>query len=92
MPFPSEKAFNPIVTKTPILGPSSGNPKSFQDPNSVASIGNTIQAMADQAKADTLYDTPAAKVEAFCNMNEANNAVIGFLVMLGVTGVLLSYL
>jgi hypothetical protein len=58
MAFPPEKAFHPEVSKVPILGPSSGNPKSFQDPKSVASIGNTIQAAADQAKADTLYDAP----------------------------------
>lgn len=91
MPFPNEKPYNPVVTKTPILGSSSGNPKSFQDPNSIASIGNTIQSMADQAKADTLYDTPAAKTEAFCNMNGPQDAVIGFLVMLGVASILLSF-
>lgn len=31
----------------------------------MASIGNTIQAMTDQAKADTLYDAPPPKVESF---------------------------
>lgn len=67
MSFPAEKPFNPPVSKTPVLGPSSGNPKSFQDPKSVASVGNTIQAMSDQAAADTLYDTPAAKKEGFRN-------------------------
>jgi len=65
MSFPKEKAFNPSVSKTPNLGPSSGNPKSFQDPNSVASVGSTIQAMSDQAAADTLYDTPIQKSEGF---------------------------
>ena len=65
MPFPDQKAYNPPVSKTPILGPSSGNPASFQDPNSVASVGNTIQAMTDQASADTLYDTPPPKKEGF---------------------------
>jgi hypothetical protein len=65
MSFPPQKPFNPPVSKTPILGPSSGNPKSFQDPKSVASVGNTIQAMSDQAAADTLYDTPAPKIEGF---------------------------
>ena len=67
MSFPPQKPFNPPVSKTPVLGPSSGNPKSFQDPKSVASVGNTIQAMSDQAAADTLYDTPAAKKEGFRN-------------------------
>jgi len=65
MPFPEQKAFNPPVSKTPVLGPSSGNPASFQDPNSVASVGNTIQAMTDQASADTLYDAPPPKKEGF---------------------------
>jgi len=70
MPFPDEKAYNPPVSKTPILGPSSGNPASFQDPNSVASVGNTIQAMTDQANADTLYDTPPPKKEGFREPSE----------------------
>jgi hypothetical protein len=65
MSFPPVKAFNPPVSSTPILGPSSGNPKSFQDPKSVASVGNTIQAMSDQAAADTLYDAPVPKREGF---------------------------
>ena len=65
MSFPPQKPFNPPVSKTPVLGPSSGNPKSFQDPKSVASVGNTIQAMSDQAAADTLYDTPVARKEGF---------------------------
>jgi len=72
MSGPSQKAFNPPVSSTPILGASSGNPKSFQDPKSVASIGNTIQAMSDQAAADTLYDAPAPKREGF--RNERNEA------------------
>jgi hypothetical protein len=65
MSVPPAKPFNPPVSTTPILGPSSGNPKSFQDPKSVASVGNTIQAMSDQAVADTLYDAPAPKREGF---------------------------
>jgi hypothetical protein len=67
MPFPSEKPFNPQISKTRILGPSSGNPQTFQDPNSVSTIGNKIQAMADQAKADTLYDPPIPIPEGFRN-------------------------
>jgi hypothetical protein len=62
MSYPQEAPFNPSVSKVPVLDASSGNPKSFQDPKSVASIGAKIQAMADQAKADTLYD---AKTEGF---------------------------
>lgn len=65
MSFPKEKPFNPPVSKPPVLGSSSGNPKSFQDPKSVASVGSTIQAMSDQAAADTLYDAPVAKKEGF---------------------------
>jgi hypothetical protein len=65
MPFPAEAPFNPPVSKTPILGPSSGNPASFRDPSSVASTGNRIQAMTDQAKSDTLYDSPPPKAEGF---------------------------
>jgi hypothetical protein len=72
MPFPAERSFNPPLSKTPILGPSSGNPKSFQDPNSVASVGNTIQAMADQAQADTLYDAPPPKKEGFLSAEFRN--------------------
>jgi len=67
MPFPPVAPFNPPTTKVPILGPSSGNPKSYQDPNSIAMIGANIQAMTDQAKADTLYDTPR-KLEGYQNM------------------------
>jgi hypothetical protein len=67
MPFPDPPPFNPEISKTRILGPSSGNPKAFQDPNSVATIGSKIQAMADQAKADTLYDPPPPIPEGFRN-------------------------
>ena len=56
MPFLPKKPFNPTTTPVPILGPSSGNPESLQDPKSIASIGSTIQAMTDQANADQLYD------------------------------------
>lgn len=62
MGFPPEKPFNPPVSKIPNLGPSSGNPKSYQDAKSVASVGAKLQAMTDQAVADTLYD---AKQEGF---------------------------
>ena len=68
MPFPKVAPFNPPTSKVPILGPSSGNPKSFQDPNDVANIGANIQAMTDQAKADTLYDAPPSKVEGYQNI------------------------
>ena len=58
MSFLPEPTFNPSVSKVPILGASSGDPKQRQDPKSTASIGANIQAMQDQAKADTLYDAP----------------------------------
>ena len=57
MSYPAAKAFNPQVSKVPVLDASSGNPKSFQDPKSVASIGAKLQSMTDQVQADTLYDT-----------------------------------
>jgi hypothetical protein len=62
--FPAEKPFNPPVSNVPVLGASSGNPKAYQDPNSVASVGRSLQARSDQAKADTLYDN---KPEGFRN-------------------------
>lgn len=69
MSFLPLKPFNPTVTPVPILGPSSGNPKSLQDPNSLASIGSKLQAMTDQANADTLYDAkPSGKKEGFVDL------------------------
>jgi hypothetical protein len=64
MPFLPTKPFNPTTTPVPILGPSSGNPQSLQDPKSVASIGSTIQAMTDQANADQLYDNKEGFITA----------------------------
>lgn len=58
MQFPPSPPFNPSITSVPILHSSSGDPKAKQDPKSVASIGANIQAMTDQANADTLYDAP----------------------------------
>jgi len=58
------KPFNPSVSTVPILGPSSGNPAALNDPKSVGSIGNKIQAIQDQATADQLYDIP--QKEGFC--------------------------
>jgi len=57
MSFPPEVPFNPKVNKVLTLDSSSGDPRSFRDPKSVASIGAKIQAMSDQAQADTLYDS-----------------------------------
>ena len=67
MSFPPKKSFNPEVTSVPVIAPSSGNPKAFQDPNSVASLGLRMQASSDQIKADTLYDPPIASKEGFSN-------------------------
>ena len=65
MPFLPTPAFSPSVSSVPVLGPSSGDPNAKKDPKSVASIGGNIQAMQDQAGADTLYD---AKIkEGFLN-------------------------
>jgi hypothetical protein len=58
MVFLKDPPFNPPVSKVPVLGPSSGNPKGKTDPNSTGSIAANVQAMQDQAKADMLYDAP----------------------------------
>jgi len=89
MPYPSAQAYNPPVSKTPILGSSSGNPRAFQDPNSIASIGNKIQSISDQAKADTLYDAAPPKKEGF--RNQDYDTVCGILIILGITGILVSF-
>jgi hypothetical protein len=70
MSFPVGPPFNPHVSKVPILDASSGNPNAYKDPNSSASLGKKLQAMTDQASADTLYDTPPNKVEGFNARNE----------------------
>jgi len=67
MSFPPKKPFNPQVSSIPVLDASSGNPRAFQDPNSVASLGLRIQASSDQIKADTLYDPPPSLNEGFRN-------------------------
>jgi hypothetical protein len=67
MSFPPKKPFNPQVSSIPVLDSSSGNPRAFQDPNSVASLGLRIQASSDQIKADTLYDPPPPLNEGFRN-------------------------
>uniref|UniRef100_A0A6C0LMJ7 Uncharacterized protein n=1 Tax=viral metagenome TaxID=1070528 RepID=A0A6C0LMJ7_9ZZZZ len=58
MPFPPEAPFNPKVSAVPNLDSSSGNPAAYKDPKSTASMGLKLQAMSDQASADTLYDPP----------------------------------
>jgi hypothetical protein len=58
MPFPPEAPFNPKVSAVPSLDSTSGNPAAYKDPKSVASMGLKLQAMSDQASADTLYDPP----------------------------------
>ena len=83
MPFLPEAPFNPQVSKVANLGPSSGDPKSFQDPKSVSSIGAKLQAMTDQAKADTLYDTTK---EGFCSYNNSTRQLA---MLSGVLGIVL---
>jgi hypothetical protein len=56
MSFPAEKPFIPSVSKVVILDSSSGSPNATKDPKSLASLGSNLQAMVDQAQADTLYD------------------------------------
>ena len=62
MSFPASPVFNPTISKVPVLGSSSGDPKAKNDPNSTASIASNIQAMKDQANADRLYDAPVIEV------------------------------
>jgi hypothetical protein len=107
MSFPPEKPFIPKVSKVHVLDASSGNPRSFQDPNSVATLGKSIQAMTDQVSADTLYDKKEAfrnevyspwilKTEA-CTKKEGYethnklNSGIMALVILGALGVMCSF-
>lgn len=91
MSFPPLKPFNPPTTTVPILGSSSGNPQSFQDPKSVASIGSKIQAMTDQAKADTLYDAPTPKLEGFTCNSQYRDYITATLLIVGVTLIICSY-
>jgi len=67
MSFPAGPPFVPQVSNVPVFDASSGNPKALKDPNSTGAMGSRLQAMNDQAKADTLYDTPPNKVEGFSN-------------------------
>ena len=85
MSFLPAAPFNPQVSKVPNLGPSSGDPNSFRDPKSVASVGAKLQAMTDQAKADTLYD---AKTEGFCSYGDSTNRLI---MLSGVLGIVLIF-
>lgn len=57
MGFPADVPYNPTVTPVANLSPSSGDPKALRDPKSIASLGSKLQAMTDQANADTLYDS-----------------------------------
>ena len=91
MSFPPPKPFNPPTTTVPILGSSSGNPKSYQDPKSVASIGSAIQAMTDQAKADTLYDAPSPKIEGFTIQSSNSDRLTAVLLIIGITLIICSY-
>ena len=88
MSYPAAAPFNPPVSTVPVLGPSSGNPKAFQDPNSVASIGNRIQAMSDQVKADTLYDAPPPKREGFTGHMVGKYSEV-LTALIGITGLVL---
>jgi len=82
MSFPASPTFNPTVSQVPILDPSSGNPASFKDPNSVASLGKKLQSMKDQSNADQLYDP---KIETFCNPGLQNKYIgISLLALVGV--------
>ena len=91
MSFPPPKPFNPPTTAVPILGSPSGNPKSYQDPKSIASIGSSIQAMTDQAKADTLYDAPSPKLEGFTVQSSNIDRLTAALLIIGITLIVCSY-
>jgi len=86
MSFLPEKPFNPQVSKIANLGPSSGDPKSYKDPKSVASIGAKIQAMTDQISADTLYDE---KKEGFCGSYMKSDPTRNLYIISGILGIAL---
>jgi hypothetical protein len=66
------KPFNPEVSPVPRLDATTGDPAAFRDPNSIASMGQNIQSMSDQLKADTLYDAaPPPRKEAYQNFEYA---------------------
>ena len=68
MSFPASPVFNPTISKVPVLGSSSGDPKAKNDPKSTGAIASNIQEMQDQANADRLYDAPVVQVtEGFLN-------------------------
>lgn len=86
MGFPPQAPFNPPVSSVPNLGPSSGNPKSFQDPKSLASVGAKLQAMTDQAVADTLYDSKEGFTSHYSHGLTRNDLVA---VVSGIVGIVL---
>jgi len=87
MGFPPQPPFNPPVSSVPNLGPSSGNPKSFQDPKSVASVGAKLQAMTDQAVADTLYDAKKEGFTGHYSQGISRNDLLAF--VSGIVGIVL---
>lgn len=88
MSFLPAKPFIPTVSTVPILDASSGNPSSYKDQKSIASIGATIQAMSDQANADALYDAPAPK-EGFVSNCDTNSNDLVLVSLLAVSGLAL---
>ena len=77
MASPPAKPFNPKMSAVPRLDASSGDPRAFQDPNSVASTGARIQAMTDQMAADTLYDSPPPPREGFVGYEQNPYMMVG---------------
>ncbi len=77
MASPPAKPFNPRTSAVPRLDSSSGDPRAFQDPNSVASVGARIQAMSDQMEADTLYDSPPPPREGFVTYEQNPYMMVG---------------
>lgn len=78
MSFPASPPFTPQISKVPVFGGSSGNSR---DPKSVGATALAIQAMTDQAKADTLYDPPAPKPEGFRGSIHSNIDALALIVV-----------
>ena len=91
MPFLPPKPFVPVVSHVPILGPSSGNPKSLNDPNSLGSIGGSLQSMTDQIKADTLYDTKEGFNTHLNSISTFHSPSDTFILSLVLSGLVLIY-
>lgn len=92
MSYLPSKPFNPVISRVPNLGPSSGNPAALRDPHSILSIATNLQALTDQSSADRLYDAPVPKTEGFTTGDPEFMYTIVVTAGLATAGVVLIYL